>query len=211
MATPARVRLDGVEHRRAPRAFFAGSTVDVARALLGGVLLHREEDGITAGRIVEVEAYLPRDDPGSHSFRGETPRNASMFGRAGTAYVYLIYGMHHCVNVVTGDVGSGEAVLLRALEPVAGVERMRARRAVERDRDLCRGPGRLAQALAIDVALDRTDLVRGPLSIWLPTSAREHTIATSTRIGLSKGAELPLRFFVAGSPHVSRNARGLRA
>lgn len=211
MATRCRVRLDGAEHRRAPRDFFARAPADVARALLGAVLVHREATGVTAGRIVEVEAYLPRDDPGSHSFRGRTERNASMFARAGTAYVYRIYGMHHCVNVVTGDVGSGEAVLLRALEPLAGLERMRARRRCERDRDLCRGPGRLASALAIDLALDRSDLVRGPLSIWLPAVERTDAIATSVRIGLTKGADLPLRFFVVGSPHVSRNARGLRA
>lgn len=211
MATRSRVRLDGVEHVRARREFFAHPPVEVARALLGSVLAHRERDGFTCGRIVEVEAYLSSDDPGSHSFRGRTPRNAAMFARAGTAYVYLIYGVHHCVNVVTGELGSGEAVLVRALEPLAGLERMRARRGVDRDRDLCRGPGRLAQALAIDVALDGTDLVRGPLSIWLPKVARADSITTSTRVGLTKGAELPLRFFVAGSPYVSRNARGLRA
>lgn len=178
---------------RIPRSFFARGTVEVARDLLGMYLVHETREGVTAGRIVEVEAYLGVRDEASHTFRGETARNRSMFGPPGHAYVYFIYGMHHCFNVVTGTKGSGEAVLVRALEPVLGHERMRARRG--RDRDLCRGPGNLTVALGIARDLDGQDLVRGPLGIWRgENSAGRARVRAGPRIGISKSKELPLRF-----------------
>jgi DNA-3-methyladenine glycosylase len=164
--------------------------------------------GDRVARIVEVEAYRGADDPGSHAYRGPTPRNATMFGRAGLLYVYFTYGMHHCMNVVSSDVGEGNAVLLRAAEPLEGIELMRLARgpAARRDRDLLRGPGRLCQGMAIDRSHDGADLVTGDRGIRLyedGTPPPEMPVVT-TRIGLSAGAERPWRFFVPGSPWVSR-------
>lgn len=196
---------------RAPRSFFARGPEEVARDLLGTYLVHQTRDGVTAGRIVEVEAYLGRDDAASHAFRGETARNRSMFGPPGHAYVYFIYGVHHCFNVVTGPKGSGQAVLVRALEPVLGLERMRARRG--RERDLCSGPGNLTVALAIGRELDGQDLVRGPLGIWRgESSAGRALIRVGPRIGISKAIELPLRFVSADAARAApAGARSRRA
>jgi DNA-3-methyladenine glycosylase len=155
-----------------------------------------------AGRIVETEAYLAEGDPASHSFRGQTTRNRSMFARPGTAYVYLIYGMHHCLNVVSAAEGRGEAVLVRAVEPLEGLEVMRARRGGVRDRDLCRGPGRLAQAFGLTREHDGLDLCRGELGLWSGRGEALEVRATP-RVGIRLAAELPLRFVAAGSPWVS--------
>ena len=206
-----RLAIAGSACTRVPRAFFERDTVVVARDLLGCVLAHETRDGIAAGRIVETEAYLSQGDAASHSHRGRTERNASMFERAGTAYVYLIYGVHHCFNVVTGPKGVGEAVLVRALEPLAGLARMRARRGVLRDRDLCSGPGKLARALAIGRDHDGADLCRGPLGIYTmraqdgaPPPAAERDIVVGARIGITRDADHPLRFHLHGNAHVSR-------
>ncbi len=184
-----------------PRDFYQAPADQVAPLLLNKLLAG--PDG-RAGRIVEVEAYAG-DDPASHAVRGRTARNATMFGPAGHLYVYLTYGMHWCANAVCGETGDGTAVLLRALEPVAGLERMRlARPAARSDRDLCRGPARLAQALGIDGAADGTDLVAGPFRILddgTPPPARP--VAT-TRIGISRAVEVPWRWYVADSRYVSR-------
>jgi DNA-3-methyladenine glycosylase len=190
---------------RIPRAFFLRPTAIVARELLGTVLVHDAPEGLVAGIVVETEAYL-RDDPASHSFRGPTARNASMFGAPGRAYVYSIYGLHHCLNVVTGPAGIGEAVLVRALEPIEGLELMRRRRGGVADRELCRGPGKLVQALAIGRGHDGADLGRGPLVLRaLGTSARgPREVVRTPRIGITRAAERPLRFHVRGSPYVSR-------
>jgi DNA-3-methyladenine glycosylase len=187
-----------VRGRRLPRSFFEAPTELLARELLGRVLVRREPGGLVAGRIVETEAYLADKDPASHSHRGETERNRSMFGRPGTAYVYLIYGMHHCLNVVSAEEGRGEAVLIRALEPLEGQERMRERRGGVADRDLCRGPGRLAQALGLTREHDGLDLCRGELGLWSGGAERPAVVATP-RVGIRLAAELPLRFVVAGS------------
>lgn len=176
-------------------------TREAAQRLLGAYLV-RELDGETlVGRIVETEAYLGAGDPGSHSARGETPRCASMFGPPGRAYVYRIYGIHHCFNVVTEPAGTGAAVLIRALEPLTGEAAMRARRD---SAALTNGPGRLCQALGIDRELDGADLTRrGPLYL-LHGDAPTEAIATTPRIGLTQGADLPLRYALAGSPWLSR-------
>jgi DNA-3-methyladenine glycosylase len=192
--------------RAVRRSFYLDDARSVAPKLLNKLLVA----GDRAGRIVEVEAYRGSEDPGSHAYRGPTPRNATMFGPPGHLYVYFSYGMHWCANVVCQSSGTPHAVLLRALAPVAGVDDMRVARAQGQKRevstrDLCRGPGRLAQALGLSRAHDGADLVTGSSGIRLmddgvPPPADP---GVSLRVGLTRGADLPLRFFVAGDPHVS--------
>jgi len=172
--------------------------------LLGRVLVRRLDDGTRlAARIVETEAYEP-EDPASHSFRGLTPRNAVMFGPAGHLYVYFTYGMHHCMNVVTGPTGEGSAVLLRAAEPLLGIDTMRVFRRREGVRDLCAGPAMLCQAFGVERPFDGADLVIGR-DLWIaegdPISAAR--IATGPRIGIRVGLEHPWRFIVMDDPFVS--------
>lgn len=184
-----------------PRQFYARDTVTVARDLLGCLLMHRTVEGITAGKIVETEAYL-QGDPACHAARRMTPRNSVMFGPPGHAYVYLIYGMHYCFNVVSASEGVGEAVLIRALEPVMNIEVMQRRRGRTNVRDLCSGPAKLAQAMGIDKEHNRTDLTSGSLMIY--PGVVKCPIVTTTRIGIKEGAELPLRFYVQDNRHVSK-------
>jgi DNA-3-methyladenine glycosylase len=186
-----------------PRAFYERSVLVVARDVLGRVLVHDGPGGRTAGRIVEVEAYRGADDPASHAWRGRTARNATMFGPAGHAYVYFTYGMHHCLNLVVGPVGAAAAVLVRALEPVEGLDLMRARRGPVPDERLARGPGCVAQALGIGGGDDGLDLTRGPL--WLGDAAprREGRIVRGPRIGIRVAVERPWRFWLEGHPCVS--------
>ncbi len=185
--------------------------VELAPALLGTILV-REVDGVRcAGRIVETEAYPGGDDLGSHSRGGRrTKRNGAMFLAGGHLYVYLIYGLHHCVNVVSGADGEGEAVLIRDVEPVEGLERMRRRRGARiSDRDLCRGPGRLAEALAIDRDLDACVLGRSS-GVWLEPGSRASEIGRTPRIGLGDvgaWADRPWRFVDATSRHLSGPSR----
>jgi DNA-3-methyladenine glycosylase len=187
------------------RELFRGATPAVARRLLGALLVHEEDGCRVAGRIVEVEAYLSRADPASHSHGGRTARNASMFLAPGHAYVYRIYGMHHCFNVVTAREGIGEAVLVRALEPLEGLEAMASRRGRSHARDLCSGPAKLVQALGIGPRHDGLDLVGGALRIELaPEPIGEVTIRAGPRIGISKAVDLHLRFAIAGAPWLSR-------
>lgn len=194
---------------RLSRAFFARPAPEIAPELLGRTLVRMLPDGErVSGRIVEAEAYEP-DDPASHAFRGPTSRNATMFGPPGRLYVYFTYGNHWMANVVTRGRGEGSAVLLRALEPLEGVEGMRRRRGRERDTDLCSGPGKLCRALEIDRALDGADLVRGR-EIWLePGRAVEPAgIARGVRVGVSVGLDRPWRFTVAGDRFTSRGRPG---
>lgn len=195
--------------RRLRRGDLPYDTQALARYLIGKTLVRDAPEGRTSGRIVEVEAYVPGDASG-HAFVGETARNRSLFLRRGHAYVYFIYGMHFCVNVSAETPRVGAGVLVRALEPVEGIEIMRARRAVHRLTDLARGPGRVAQAMAIDRSLDGVDLcAAGPL--WLGSELRAAgRIATSVRIGISKEMHRPLRFYEVGNPHVS-GGKALRA
>jgi DNA-3-methyladenine glycosylase len=193
--------------RQVPRGFYDRDAREVAPLLLNKVLARDTR----AGRIVEVEAYAGGEDPGSHAFRGRTGRNATMFGPPGHLYVYFTYGMHWCANAVCSPPGQATAVLIRALEPLAGTDEMRAARSRGQrrplaDRDLCRGPGRLCQALGIVGDVDGADLVTGDLGVRIGddgTAPPSHPVVTE-RVGLSAGAELPWRFHVAGSPYVSR-------
>lgn len=180
--------------------------VALGQLLLGRNVVRRVGRDIMVGRIVETEIYLP-DDPASHSFAGATKRNASMFRARGHAYIYRIYGMWHCLNVTAGPENVGAAVLIRALEPIAGLDAMRARRGAHADRQLMRGPGRLCEALEIDLALDGRDLCRkGELFVaeGAPFTGRP---GRSPRIGITKAADQMLRFFVPENPYVSGSTR----
>lgn len=188
------------------RSFYGRDSRDVAPELLGKLLVRRATEGRLAARIVEVEAYGGGDDPGSHAFRGRTARNATMFGPAGHLYVYFTYGMHWCANVVCGEKGSPSAVLLRAAAPLEGLDVMRARRPrARRDRELCAGPARLAQAFGLDGAFDGADLVRGEVRVvddGAPTPA--HVVNTRVGLGPGRGDDAQWRWYVAGDPNVSR-------
>lgn len=167
--------------------------------------MRRVGDGtLLTARIVEAEAYQ-EDDPASHSFRGRTNRTEVMFGPPGHAYVYFTYGMHHCMNVVTGSTGEGSAVLLRAAEPLEGLEEMARRRGTTDPRALCSGPGRLCQALGIDRAENGLDLVHGR-RLWLLEGApvTPSKISVGSRVGITSGTERPWRFSVQGDRFVSR-------
>ena len=192
-----------------PRSFYLEPTLKVARRLLGKIFVHATDDGIAAGRIVEVEAYRGPADRAAHSRGGHrSPRNEVMYGPPGHAYVYFIYGMHHCVNVVTQPRDVPEAVLIRALEPVAGIELMRRRRCLPDapEARLCRGPGALCQALGIDRSRNDADLVRGDLRILDRPDVVAARVARTPRIGVDYAgddAARPWRFLVTDSPAVS--------
>lgn len=193
-----------------PAAFYDRPTEQVARDLLGAVLVSRTAGGVVAGRIVETEAYLGVHDDACHGVFGLTPRTEKLFGAPGTAYVYFIYGVHWCFNAVTLERGHPSAVLVRALEPVLGIELMRERRpAARRDPDLANGPGKLCQALGIDRSHDGCSLQRGPLTIRQGDSVPDEDVLVSPRIGITRAADWPLRWFVRDSPHVSRTPRHL--
>lgn len=178
----------------------------LAKALLGCVLVRSSDEGITAGRIVETEAYLTQD-PACHAFRGRSLRNASLFGPPHRAYVYLIYGTSYCFNLSSESDGEGAGVLVRALEPTEGLGLMQRRRGTSIARDLCRGPGRLCRALAIDRSLDGIDLFAHP-TLWLARGDASPTrVRRSPRIGVTQAAGRRLRFYAAGSPYVSGPAR----
>jgi DNA-3-methyladenine glycosylase len=200
---------------RLTRRFYQRDPVTVAKALLGQHLVRVCKRRRLVGRIVEVEAYLGIEDRAAHTFGGRrTARNASMWGPAGHAYVYFTYGMHHCVNVVAQGVDHPTAVLIRALEPIDGINLMRKHRSKKiaadrlRQTDLCSGPAKLAQALAITRKLDGADLVEGD-ELFIEKAGRvaPSRIITATRIGVAyagEWADRPLRFYEAGNPHVSR-------
>lgn len=189
--------------RRLPRRFFGRDPLSVAPELLGKLFVSNDR----AGRIVEVEAYCGEQDPGSHGYKGVTPRTEVMFGPPGHLYVYFSYGMHWCANVVCGPTGVCGAVLIRALAPTAGIEAMRtARPAARRDRDLCSGPAKLCAALGICDTHKGLDLTAAELGVEVRDDGyAPATMEISPRIGLGsgKGEHLPWRFFVPGDPNVS--------
>jgi DNA-3-methyladenine glycosylase len=173
---------------------------EVARELVGCVVRHGE----TAGRVVETESYH-MDEPACHAFAGVTERTKVLFGEPGNAYVYRSYGIHALLNAVAEEEGVGAAVLIRALEPVDGIELMRARRGVSRDEDLCNGPGKLTQALGIGLSLNASSLVNGPIEMLTrEPGSRAPRVVLGERIGITKAADLPWRFCDADSRHVSR-------
>ncbi len=183
------------------RAFYERPTVEVARGLLGAVLVH----GPAAGMIVETEAYLGGDDLASHSARGITSRTQVIFGPPGHAYVYLIYGMYECLNLVAEPPGQPGCVLIRALEPVNGIELMRSRRpAARRLGDLASGPAKLTMALGVTRAQNGADVTRGALVVRRPTGKCAFEIEVTPRIGIGECADWPLRFLIRGNPFVSR-------
>jgi len=189
--------------RRLPRRFYRRDPRVVAPELLHKVLVHRRR----AGRIVEVEAYCGGEDPASHTFRGPTPRNVTMFGPPGGLYVYFTYGLHWCANAVCGEEGQGVAVLIRALAPLRGVDLMRADRPAARaDRDLCSGPAKLCQALGLDGTFDGADLVRADHGVTIcdDGAGPPEVIANGLRIGLSVAGDRPWRWWAGGDPNVSR-------
>ena len=183
--------------RRLVPADFLGDAPDVAQGLIGAVLL---VDGV-GGRIVETEAY-DRADPASHTYSGPTPRNAAMFGPPGRAYVYRSYGIHWCLNFVCREEGHGAGVLIRAIEPLQGLETMCQRRGLHEVRLLCSGPGRVGQALAIQHAYNGHRLDQKPFEVL--AAAQEQEVVVGPRIGISKAADVPWRFGLAGSRFLSR-------
>jgi DNA-3-methyladenine glycosylase len=192
-----------------PVAFFRRPAEVVARDLLGMVVVSTAGGELTTARIVETEAYLGYDDPASHGYlHRRNARNQALFGPPGAWYVYLSYGMHWCANLVCQRTGLASAVLLRALEPLEGLDIMRSRRGPVPDRELCSGPGKLCQALGITLGLDGQRMAESDALVHRPRSNEENTIAVTPRIGITKAADWPLRFVVAGSPWLSRKATG---
>ena len=183
-----------------PRAFYDRPVVEVARDLIGCTVSHGDATGV----IVETEAYH-ESEPACHAFVGLTPRTRTLFGPPGMAYVYFSYGVHALLNAVAEPEGVGAAVLIRALEPLEGLEVMRARRGLERTRDLCSGPGKLTQAFGIGLDLNGTDLASGPIRFGpRPAGWEDARHVTGVRIGITKAPELPWRFCAVGSRSVSR-------
>ena len=189
--------------RKLPRSFYGRSTLDVARDLLGKLLCVRYPEPATAGRIVEVEAYRNRDDLASHAYRGITPRNEIMFGKPGMSYVYFIYGMYYCFNIVTEKNGTAGACLIRALEPIDGISIMMERRRTSTEIRLTNGPGKLCTALGIGRTHNGVDLTGNDLFLaddgYLPSR-----IGHSTRIGIRHATDKPWRFFIKDHPCLSR-------
>lgn len=196
------------------KEFYSLETTQIAKKLLGCYLIHESGDGVSVGRIVETEAYLGTNDPASHGFKGVTNRTKVMFGEPGKAYIYFTYGMYFCFNVTTAPDGVGEAVLIRALEPIVGIELMRKRRGklfVNADTPnimLTNGPAKLVIAMGITKDMYGTDLTQPPLYI----TSSDHfdkpiafDTAQTTRVGISKAVELPLRFFIKGNEFVSKH------
>jgi len=179
-------------------------TLTIAKELLGYTFVHESVEGTAGGIIVETEAYL-QGDPACHAYRRKSVRNAPMFGEAGTIYVYQIYGMHFCVNISTNKKDVGEAVLIRALQPTLGVELMQARRNTEEIKNLCSGPGKLVQALGIHKQMNNWHILDSDLKIISPSvQIVESEIVTTTRIGITQGADLPYRFYLKDNKFVSR-------
>jgi DNA-3-methyladenine glycosylase len=188
---------------KVPRSFYAGDTEKVARNLLGKILCRRTPEGTAKGRIVETEAYFGDKDPASHAYRGKTPRSKIMWGTPGVAYVYFIYGTHHMLNVVTEEKGTPGAVLIRALEPVKGIELMMKRRKTHNVKNLTNSPAKLTQALDITTKDNGVDLQDRDL--WIEAGREEKfEIVSAGRVGIKVGKDLNLRFYIREDEYVSR-------
>lgn len=201
-----------VRHRPLPPSFFDRKAETVARELLGSLLVSDSAEGLCVGRIVETEAYPGPHDPASHASRsvGRTARNDPMFGPPGTIYIHLNYGVHWCLNAVVGSEGHPAAVLIRAVEPVEGLELMRSRRPRRRDRELTNGPGKLTKAMGIGPTVQRLRLTGGPpLFIAVGEAVPTSAVVRARRVGISKGAEAEWRFYDGRSPWVSRRDKRL--
>jgi DNA-3-methyladenine glycosylase len=188
------------------RSFYKQSTIEVARELLGKYLVRKHSDGTTVGLIVETEAYVGPEDKACHASRGRTPRTEIMFGPAGHAYVYFVYGFHYMLNIVTEQVDFPAAVLIRAVEPIAGIELMKQRRGIEQPRNLASGPGKLCEAFAIDRSLNGSD-VCGRVLYIRDNGKPIPDIVTRPRVGVDyagKWKRKPWRFLISGNPFVSR-------
>lgn len=192
-----------------PQSFYQQDAVLLAQALIGHKLVHNTPEGITAGIIVETEAYR-QDDEASHSFRGMTKRNAVMFGPAGHAYIYFTYGMHYCMNVVAGEEGYAEAVLIRALEPTQGITLMQQRRRIDDIHNLCSGPAKLVQALGLQKEQNGMSVSSGTLHI-ASTGSTTLPIASTPRIGIKQAIEQPWRFIALGSEYITKHSLNKRA
>lgn len=187
-----------------PKKFFDNTTIDVAKGLLGKYLVRKTPDGVLIGKIVETEAYL-HDDPASHSYKGKTKRNAPMFEKSGTSYVYFTYGMYHCMNIVTNKKEIGEAVLIRAVEPVQGVEIMKKNRKKIDEKNLCNGPAKLTIAFDIDKNQNGVDILLRSSKLRIMQGFTEDVDVVSTqRIGISNGKELFHRFYIKDNSYVSK-------
>ena len=189
-----------------PRSFYSRDSAQVARDLLGRVLIHESPEGSTSGIIVEAEAYYGEDDPASHAYRGMTKRNRVMYGEPGHAYVFLLYGVNHLLNVVTMPRGIPGAVLLRALQPLEGLELMMRRRGVSDPLLLASGPGRLSKAMGIDLSHNGVDMTRPPLYISRMRILGDFEVEVTPRIGVRD--RRPLRFYVKDNPYVSKPKGG---
>jgi len=188
-----------------PVSLFRQGAATVARGLLGAVLVSEVQGCRTAGRIVEVEAYLGAGDPASHAWQFRRhPGNEALYGPAGSWYVYRSYGLHWCTNLVTGPPGQGAAVLVRALEPLEGIAAMRRRRRVTEEGLLCAGPGRLCQALGVTVALDGMPMHRSPVRVERGVELPDEAVLVTPRIGITRAADWRLRLVMRGSPWASR-------
>jgi DNA-3-methyladenine glycosylase len=209
-----------ISYRRLRRAELPSETLALARFLIGKIVVRELPEGRLSGRIVEAEGYPP-GDPAGHHFRGPTPRNGSLFLRCGHVYVYFNYGMHFMLNISSEAAGIGGGVLIRAIEPLEGVEIMQRNRKTTKRLDLTRGPGRLAAALGIDRRLDGLDLfTRGPLWLGMPKRSKiseatatstQISVGTTVRIGITRWADRPFRFYERGNPFVSGPKRLLRS
>jgi DNA-3-methyladenine glycosylase len=211
-SVPAQESLHPNRWKPLPRSFYARPTLEVARDLLGAVLVRHLDGHLLAGRIVEAEAYVGEEDPACHASHGLTPRTEVMYGPPGYSYVYFTYGMHYMLNVVTEPKGFPAAVLIRGVEPLAGIEQMRRKRSCSSDLLLTNGPARICSAFEIDLRLNCSDLTRPPLLIAEP-SERERdqtqTIQWTPRIGIRKGRSRHWRCFLQGNPYVSRGRPGV--
>jgi len=191
--------------QKLPVSFYSGDTLGVARNLLGKFLVRKTAGGAMVGKIVETEAYHEVGDPSCHAHRGMTARNAVMFGPPGRLYVYFTYGMHYCMNIVTEKEGVAAAVLIRALEPVAGIPLMQKNRGPKAiEKNLANGPAKLCQALAITTAQNGHSLQSDDLYVSNGETVLDADVVTTTRIGISAGADLPWRFYLRGNPFVSK-------